>query len=133
MSEPYPIEIVDLGDTIEIRVHFLDTVRVVHMDPAKPIPAVVPKDHLGYSRGHWLGDTLMVETIIYREGGVDGDDYMQTHESFHLSADHNRLSNSQVIVDPLMRKTPRLAQKWWEYTPGAVMEAYNCTGSITEN
>jgi len=132
MSEPYPIEIVDLGDTIEIRVHFLDTVRVVHMDPAKPIPANIPKDHLGYSRGHWLGDTLVVETLIYREGGIDGDDYAQVHENFHLSADHNRLSYSQVTVDPLMRKTPRQAQKWWEYTPGAVMEPYDCAGSITE-
>ena len=130
MSEPYPIQIVDLGDTIEIQVHFLDTVRVVHMDPATPIPAVVPKDHLGFSRGHWFGDTLVVETLIYREGGIDGDDYEQVHETFHLSADHNRLAYGQVTVDPLMRKTPRMAQKWWEYTPGAVFEAYNCAGAI---
>ena len=130
MREPYPIALVDLGDTIEIRVHFLDTVRVVHMDPTKRIPELVPKDHLGYLRGHWLGDTLVVETLIYREGGVDGDDYMQVHETFHLSEDHNRLAYSQVVVDPLMRKTPRMAQKWWQYTPGAVMEPYNCAGSI---
>ena len=132
MSAPYPMQIVDLGETIEIRVHFLDTVRVVNMNPAKPIPDVVPKDHLGYSRGHWLGDTLVVETIIYREGGVDGDDYMQVHENFHLSADHNRLAYSQVIVDPLMRKTPRQAQKWWQYLPGAELGRYDCAGSITE-
>lgn len=130
LSEPYPIALVDLGDTIEIRVHFLDTYRTVYMDPATEVPAVIPKDHLGFSRGHWLGDTLVVETIIYREGGVDGDDYMQVHETFHLSEDHNRLAYSQVTVDPLMRKTPRLAQKWWQYLPGAILEPYDCAGAI---
>lgn len=130
MSAPYPVQLVDLGDTIEMRNHSFDTVRIVYMDPTKPIPAVIPKDHLGYSRGHWLGDTLVVETIIYREGGVDGDDYEQVHETFQLSENHNRLAYSQVTVDPLMRKTPRLAQKWWQYLPGATLGRYDCAGAI---
>ena len=50
-GEPYPMALVDLGDTIEIRLEFLDTYRTVHMDPGKPIPAEVPKDHLGAFKG----------------------------------------------------------------------------------
>ena len=129
-GEPYPMALVDLGDTIEIRLEFLDTYRTVHMDPGKPIPAEVPKDHLGYSRGHWLGETLVVETIIYREGGVDGDDYMQAHETFHLSADRNRLAYSQVVIDPLMMKTPAMTKKWWQHIPGLEIQPYDCAGAI---
>jgi hypothetical protein len=131
LFQPYPKELVDLGDTIEIRAEFLDTYRTVYMDPTKAIPAEIPKDHLGYSRGHWLGDTLAVETIIYREGGIDGDDYMQVHETFSLSADHNRLSYTHLTIDPLMRKTPRMDQRWWQHTPGAVLQRYDCAGAIT--
>lgn len=130
LGEPYPIALVDLGDTIEIRLEFLDTYRTVHMTPNQPFPEELPRDHLGYSRGHWFGDTLVVETLFYREGGINGDDFMQVHETFHLSDDHNRLAYSQVIVDPLMRKTPSMTQKWWQHIPGTELQPYSCAGAI---
>lgn len=133
IGEPYPMALVDNGDTIEIQFEFLDTRRTVYMDPNKPIPDEIPKDHLGYSRGHWLGETLIVETIQYREGGVDGEDYIQAVEMFNLSHDQNRLAYTQVIIDPLMRKTSDVAQKWWQYVPGQEIQPYDCAGSITES
>lgn len=132
VGEPYPIALVDKGDTVEFQIEFLDTVRTIHMDPNKAIPNEIPKDHLGYSRGHWLGDTLVVETIIYREGGVDGDDYMQSVETFNLSHDRNQLAYTRIEIDPLMQRTSNIAQKWWQYVPGLEIQPYDCAGSITE-
>jgi len=130
IGEPYPMALVDNGDTVEIQFEFLDTYRTVYMDPAKPIPAEIPKDHLGYSRGHWLGQTLVVESIFYREGGVDGDDYMQSIETFNLSKDRNRLNYARTVIDPLMMMTPSVTKKWWQYIPGQEIQPYDCAGAI---
>lgn len=124
-GSPYPIEIIDQGDTIAINAEYYDTFRTIHMKPSSDTPEV-PKDGLGYSTGHWFGDTLVVETLLYRDGGVDGDDHMQVHETFTLSADHNRLQYTQAIIDPLMRKMPSIAKKWWEYQPGGFVQPYDC-------
>ena len=132
VSEPYPMALVDKGDTIEIQFEFLDTYRTVYMDPNTEIPAEIPKDHLGFSRGRWLGETLVVETVLYREGGVDGDDYKQAVETFNLSHDRNRLAYTRVEIDPLMTNTSNVAQKWWQYVPGQEIQPYDCAGSIVE-
>jgi hypothetical protein len=132
IGEPYPMALVDHGDTIEIQFEFLDTYRTVYMDPNTQIPAEVPKDHLGFSRGRWLGDTLVVETILYREGGINGDDYKQAVETFNLSHDHNRLVYSRVEIDPLMQKTSSVTQKWWQYIPGQEIQPYDCAGGIED-
>jgi len=123
---PYPIQLIDEGDQIIIKAEFFDTVREIHMNDTNENP-VIPKDGLGYSTGHWVGDTLVVDTLLYRESGVDGDDHHQVHETFHLSVDHNRLAYTRTIVDPLMRKMPTMAKRWWEYQPGAFVQPYDCS------
>lgn len=107
---PYPIELIDQGDTIAINAEYFDTYRTIHMKPSADTPTI-SKDGLGYSTGHWLGDTLVVETVMDREGGINGDDYMNVHETFTLSVDHNRLQYTRAIIDPLMRATPTIAKR----------------------
>ncbi len=41
--------------------------RIIHMD-GRPAPSPKVKQYLGYSRGHWEGGTLVVETTNYKEG-----------------------------------------------------------------
>lgn len=132
IGEPYPMALVNNGDTVEIQFEFLDTVRTVYMDPNKAIPNDIPKDHLGYSRGRMLGDTLVVETIQYRAGGIDGDDYLQAIETFNLSKDHNQLAYSRIEIDPLMQRTSNVGQKWWQYVPGQDIQPYDCAGGIED-
>ena len=128
LGAPYPIEIVDNRDnTLTIHAEFYDTFRTVHME-GMPENSDVPHEFNGhYSAGRFLGDTLVVDTLQYREGGIDDDDYMQVHETFTLSADHNRLQYSRVIVDPLFRAMPTMAKKWWQYVPGSFVQPYDCS------
>ena len=56
MEQPYPMEIVDRGDTIELLIEEYDTRRVVHVRGASVEPAAVaaaPPGPLGYSVGRF--------------------------------------------------------------------------------
>jgi len=62
-----PMAIREQGEDILIEHEWMDVQRLVHMDePATPADA--PEAILGYSRGHWEGDTLVVETDRYAPG-----------------------------------------------------------------
>jgi len=124
-GSPYPIELVDNGETIAINAEYYDTQRIIHMQPMPADPAV-PDDGIGFSAGHWVGDTLVVATLLRRPGGRDGDEFLQVHETFHLSEDRNRLAYTQIIIDPLMRAMPTVAKKWWQYVPGSFVQPYDC-------
>lgn len=121
MGAPYPIQIIDQGDTIIIHAEFYDSIREVHMNTDHSNPPADP-GVLGYSTGNWVGDTLVVSTTM--DGSNSG---MQIHETFHLSGDRSRLLYTSVITDPEMRTTPTLAKKWWQYQPGAFVQPYGCT------
>jgi hypothetical protein len=62
-----PMAIRQEGDDIVIQHEWMDIERTVHMNQAEA-PAGTPETILGYSRGHWEGDTLVVETDHYNEG-----------------------------------------------------------------
>lgn len=127
LGAPYPIEIVDNGNnTITIHAEFYDTFRTVHMGDMPANPVLPHEFNSYYSAGHFVGDTLVVDTLQYRPDGKDGDDTMQVHETYTLSADHNRLQYSRVVVDPLFRSMPTMAQKWWQYVPGSFVQPYDC-------
>src|SRR5688572_11131462 len=67
MEQPYPMEIVDRGATIELLIEEYDTRRVVHMRPtgvSRPGP-------LGVSVGRWEGTTLVVVTTRSTWGYFD--------------------------------------------------------------
>ena len=127
LGAPYPVEIIDNSDnTVTIHAEMYDTFRTVNMGDMPENP-VIPHEFNGYySAGRFVGDSLVVDTLQYREGGLDGDDYMQVLETFTLSADHNRLQYSKVTVDPLFRAMPTMAKKWWQYVPDSFVQPYDC-------
>lgn len=59
MEQPYPLEFVDQGGTIVLRMEEYDTVRTIHMNEPPASPGT-PASRLGYSVGHWEGNTLVV-------------------------------------------------------------------------
>ena len=89
ISVPYPLDIVQTPEVIMIGVEVMHTFRVVHMDGKPPPPDYKPS-FLGYSVGHWDGDTLVIETT-----GMNG--YTQVDEE-------GRPKSMSIKVTEHMRK-----------------------------
>ena len=61
------IEIWQSPGQVIISLEMIHETRIVHLDGREPPPSQVQYD-LGYSVGHWEGDTLVIETTNFRPG-----------------------------------------------------------------
>ena len=121
MGAPYPIQLIDNGDTVIIHAEEFDTIREVHMGIDHDDPGT-HTNNLGYSTGRMDGDRLLVTTTF--EGS---DSPIQLYETFQLSADHSRLLYTSTLADPTSNNAPTVASKWWEYQPGAFVQPFDCS------
>ncbi len=121
MGAPYPIQLIDNGDTVVIHAEEFDTIRTVHMGIDHDDPGTV-RNNLGYSTGRMDGGKLLVATTF--EGSNSP---IQFNETFELSDDHNRLLYTSTLVNPESNNAPTENRKWWEYQPGAFVQPYDCS------
>src|SRR5690242_7177395 len=95
MSQPPPMELIDRGAVIQMRMEEYETIRTFHMSDAAD-PATQPRTPLGYSVGRWDGTTLVVETTrvsatILNAAGVPIGSEARFVERFTPAADGSRL------------------------------------------
>ncbi len=132
MLSPFPIEFVQSGDDIVLRVEEWDAVRPIHMDGNED-PANQPATPLGYSVGRWEGRTLVVETTriswpYFDDTGTPQSEAARIVERFALSADEQRLDYSVTVTDPVTFTTPaEIAGAQWVWVPGEEIKPFNCT------
>lgn len=130
MEQPYPIEFVDQGQQILLRIEEYDTVRTIHLEPtagARPAPSL-----LGYSAGEWQGDTLVVKTTgsnwqHFDTVGIGLSLDVEITESFAVSQDGRRLNYRLEVIDPATFTAPVVREKYWAAVPGVSVEPYRCT------
>jgi hypothetical protein len=130
MDNPYPVEFEDHGDTIVLRLEEWDGVRTIHMNP-EPSAELPPPSPMGYSIGHWEGDTLVVETSridypYFDDLGTPQSSSMHLTERFDLDADNARLSWTGEIVDPVNFSEPVVLEIEWRWIPGNVRKPFRC-------
>lgn len=130
MENPYPMEFVDRGDTILLRIEEYDLVRTIHMTPEgaalEPAPSL-----LGHSVGRWEGETLVVETTRIRYPHFDKTGIPQTGavrnlERFTVDEEGSRLEYSVTVTDPTIFTEPVVMTKTWAYRPGETINPYDC-------
>jgi hypothetical protein len=132
IRQPFPIEFVDRGDSIEMKLEEYDTRRTIHMRAAAADDA--PRTPLGYSTAKWEGDTLVVETTRLNEpylnntGAPMGPD-AKLVERFSPSADGSRLDYTIVITDPDSLTKPVEGKRSWLWRPGEKVMPFNCTAN----
>lgn len=131
MEQPYPMEIVQVGENIHILMEEYNGLRVVHMNAAASSAATQSGSLLGYSIGHWDGDTLVVETSrisypYFSGAGIPLGDDATTAERFTPSDDGKRLDYSMTITNPLSFTEPVTVSKYWLALPGASVQSYVC-------
>jgi len=132
MFDPVPMEIVDAGDRILINVEEHDIKRVVHLNATVEDANNAPVSALGYSRGEWDGDKLVVTTTridwpYFDPYGTPQSDQAQYIETFEWAEDVERLNYTFTATDPIMFTEPVVIEWPRAWSPGAELQEFNCT------
>lgn len=127
MEQPYPMEIVDRGATIELLIEEYDTRRVIQMQPT----GVSAPGPLGVSVGRWEGSALVVVTTRSNWGYFDSVGIPLTIdavmvERFEPSADGARLEYTLNVTDPATFTAPVDLKKTWIWRPEVTRGTYEC-------
>lgn len=131
MDNPFPIEFVQRDDTLVLRLEIWDIARTIIMDAAATGWVRTPRP-LGYSTGHWEGNTLVVETTdidfrYFDDDGTPQSPAMEVVERFTLNEDETRLDYEAVMTDPATLMEPSVRYGHWAWVPGEELQAYDCT------
>ena len=130
MSQPPPMEFIDRGDTIALRMEEYDTVRVIHMTAAADA-GTQPRTRLGYSVGRWDDKTLVVETSRVSAPHLNADGVplgagARFVERFTPSADGSKLAYTLTITDPDSLTAPAVYTRTWVARPGEEVLPFEC-------
>lgn len=130
MFDPVPLELIDDGDHILIRVQQADVERVVHMDGGEHRD-VAGYSPLGYSTGRWYGGVLEVTTThidwpFYSVTGTPQSLEASYVERFSLADGGNLLNYSIEVTDPKIFLGTMTIDATRDWAPGIEIEPYNC-------
>src|SRR5690606_15217434 len=120
----FPLDIVDRGNTILVRLEEYDAVRTIHMDGGVD-PSTQPRTPLGYSVGRWEGITLVVETTRLGAGWVPLGPSAHILERF-TPGDDGRLHYTIRVTDPDFTTQPFEASRYWVARPGDEVLPFEC-------
>ncbi len=131
MGQPYPMEFIDAGDRIELRIELYDVVRTIHMSDNAAAGDSVPPTRQGYSHGTWDGNNLVVSTNrlswpYFDQSGVPQSASSEILERFAPSADGTRLDYTLTVTDPATFTEPVTLRKYWTWRPEAEVRPFEC-------
>jgi hypothetical protein len=130
MGQPFPIEFVDRGDTILLRLEEYDSVRTIYLPGAEQRAPQEPS-LLGRSLGRWENGTLVVETDrldspYFTSRGIPLSKAARMLERFSLSDDGRRLVYNLTVTDPATFTEPAQAMRAWAARDGEQVLPYDC-------
>lgn len=126
----YPFEIVQTPAQLVFHAEVFGQIRRVHMDAA-PAGDRLPT-HTGYSRGHWEGDQLVVETshvLPMHEGGrYPASPGMRIVERFSLqgTGQSRQLIDEVTFTDPAYYTQPIKVRMVYKTVAGVEVGEYIC-------
>jgi hypothetical protein len=130
---PYGTEIVELPDIQKIFIFDIGgphTFRTIYMD-GKPHPKDLIPSYYGDSRGHWEGDTLVVDNTGFNEGfwmdraGDPHTEKLHYVERF-TRTDYNTMKYDVTIDDPGAYTAPWSNSFQMRWSAGAELFEYVC-------
>jgi len=131
MDSALPIEFVDRGNQIVMRIEQNDNTRVIHLNSAATEAAATV---MGHSVGQWEGDTLIVTTTnsnypYFDDDGTPKSENMVIVERFRVSEDERSLSWEAEMTDPEYFSEAVTIRANWDWVPGERVEPWNCAVS----
>ncbi len=131
MGNPYPMEFVQVGDNIELRFEEFDALRTIHLGDVADA-GDMPLSHLGYSVGHWEGETLVVSTSrvswpYFDRVGAPQTEAVAIHERFTAVDDGHRLQYLLTVTEPDTLVEPFVWDAYFTWKRGEEVNRYECT------
>lgn len=131
MGQPYPIEFVDRGDQILLRIELYDIERTIKLKSSANADGILASS-LGYSVGEWKGGTLIVNTTrvnwpYFDQSGVPLSNAAEIIEHFTPSEDGSRLQYRITVTDPETFTKPVSLRKYWAWRPSEVIQKFECS------
>jgi hypothetical protein len=130
MNSPYPIQIIQSPGKISIVHEVGHNIRQIRMDV--PMPEKVPTSFLGYSVGHWEGNTLVIETkgtdtrTWIDEEGIIHSDQLYTIERIRKVENGENLENEVTMIDPVFFTRPWVKKINYAWRPDLRISEYIC-------
>ncbi len=125
---PHQLEIRQYDDRVEMRYGEWEARRTVYLD-GRERPEDQTPSTLGWSVGHYEGDTLVVETSSVRRNltfwGTEHSDQLTAVERYSRSDDGERLLLSASLDDPWSLSQPVVLKKVWSWAPEQEISAYD--------
>lgn len=130
MGDPHPIELVDMGSTIELRQQAFDVVRTIHLKAGedKASPARSP---LGFSEGRWENNILVVRTTNVgakwlNRRGVPLSEAAEIEERFSVDSANGHLNYVLTVTDPEYLSEPFVENMRWFWSENARLQRFDC-------
>jgi len=133
---PYPFQIVQSEDTVLFAYQYAGAVRTVNMKKAPPAPI---DGWMGWSNGHWEGDTLVIDVT-----GLNDKTWFDRAGNFHSDALHvverytprspETLSYEALIEDPKVFSRPwKMSMILYRHEePNAQLLEFKCVEFVEE-
>jgi len=129
MITPFPIEFVREGENIRMLIEEYDARRLIHMSPdAAPSGEFT---QMGFSRGRFEGNTLVVETdhitpAYFEPDGVRHSAQLHLTERFIPNEDYSRLDYVVTSRDPETFSEEFDLTRYFVWNPGDSVHSYEC-------
>jgi hypothetical protein len=122
-------QIVQGSDVVAIQLEMMHDSRIVPLGDRTPLLQTIPQ-RLGSSRGHWEGDTLVVETTNFKggrfgNGGRGNSPTSQLTERF-TRVSPTRLKYEVTVNDPGTYERPWTAVLYWRAEPKDQIFEFAC-------
>jgi len=127
---PYPFKVLNSKGVIVILYEALHSYRQIFMD-GRPLPKDPNPSWMGYSIGHWDGDTLVVESAGFVDNnwldnnGHPGTESMHLTERFHRR-DFGHIDLQVTVDDPKAYTKPWTVNLPMTLTPDTELIEYVC-------
>jgi hypothetical protein len=130
LDTPYPVEFVDRGEQIVMRLEEWDGLRTIYMKPGA-VPASRERSPLGTSFARWEGKTLAIFTTYidypYSDDlGTPQSKDATVLERYTPSDDGTRLETEITVTDPATYTEPLVRRGWMSFEPDEAIKPYRC-------
>jgi len=127
---PYPFKILNSAGELAILYEAVHGFRQIFLD-GRPLPKDPQPTWMGYSIGHWEGDTLAVETTGFNDQGWLDNDGRPATDALHVTErfrrkDVGHLELEITIDDPKAYTKPWVVHESFKLLPDTELLEYVC-------